>query len=360
MKKIKKIIIIALLSFSNLAVLGLALNSYFSNQEPLKLFSVSESREDLKGKIQKECQKELKAILDGERISFICSVSLQQKHKGVSYSLKTRFKVSKEGDKIKIKEISGALRDKKEHVTEARLCGDCISDKELKDSAAQDITELMKEVLAIAEDIYDEAQDSVENAYKEYNQKDKEKRLAEIKERRCEGAWNKETESFELFSSTEDKLHCRLNQLANLNNPLETESFYHNKLKKELWKLALSEEDQYLLEDDLLDQFTDPYRYSLSVRSSTGLLKNYLRWKEDFDILESVSEKQNFLRRISQEVSSIKGFMTKRQAQQDLYYLNKGFDGLLTQLNQNQIPVPATSASPVNYEAVSKEVEKLY
>ena len=363
MKKLKNLTLIALLSFSNLAVLGLVFNSYFSNQEQIKLFSVSEDTAVLKQKIQKECESELKAILDGKRTSFICSVSLQKKHKGVSYSLKTRFKVSKEKDKIKIKEISGKLRDKKKHITEAQFCGDCTGDIELEDSAVEDISELMKELLAVAEDIHDSAQDSVETAYKNYNQKDKERRLARIKERKCEGAWNSETESFEEFTEPEDRLNCRISQMSDLNSPLEAEDFYHSKLKRELWRLALSE-DKYLLEEGLLNQFKDPYSNSLSVRSSTGLLENYLRWKEDFDILESLAEKQNFLKGISQDVNSMKGFMTEKQAQQDLYYLNKGFEGLLSRLNQVNLPQSPTqtqSPSPsIDYEAVSREVEKLY
>ena len=365
MKKLKKKTFIALLAVCNLTALGLIFNSHLSSQEQIKLFSVSENLEDLKRKIKRECEKDLKDILAGERTSFICSVSLQKKHKGVSYSLKTRFKISKEGNKIKIKEISGKLRDAKQHVTEAQFCGDCSEDKELEDSATQDITELMKEVLTVAEDLYDTAQDSVEKAYEEYNQKDKEKKLAQIKEKRCEGAWNEETESFEEFTETEERLNCRLKQISNLNSPLETESFYHSKLKKELWHLALSE-DKYLLEDGLLNQFKDPYQNSLSVRSSTGLLENYLRWKDDFDILESLEEKQNFLKAISHDVTSITGLMTEKQAQQDIYYLNKGLDGLSAQLNQqanslpqNPLQIPTTTPS-INYEAVSQEVDKLY
>ena len=368
MNKLKKTIFILILSFSNLAVLGLVFNSYFSNHQQIKLFSMSEGLEDLKGKIQKECEKELKAILKGERKSFICSVDLKQRHKGVSYSLKTRFKVSKEENQIKIKEISGKLRDKKEHITEARFCGDCSPDKELADSAAQDIKELMKEVLNIAESLYDKAQDSVEKAYEEYNEKDKEKRLAKIKERRCEGDWNEKTESFEEFTKIEDKLNCRLKQFSNLDQALEVESFYHNKLKKELWQTALSE-DSYLLEDGLLNQFKDPYRNSLSVRSSAGLLENYLRWKGDFDILESLNEKQSFLKTISPDIYTMKKFMSDKQSQQDFYYLNKGFDGLLAELNQSSSALPQSTTSSVqiptanptlDYDAISREVEKLY
>ena len=365
MKKLKQSIFILFLSCSNLAVLGLVFNSYFSNQDQIKLFSLSEDLEDLKGKIQKECETDLKAILKGDRKSFICSVDLEQKHRGVSYKLKTRFKVSREESKIKIQEISGKLRDTKQHVTEAQFCGDCIPDKELEDSASEDISELMKELSIIAENIYDKSQESVEKAYEEHNKKDKAQRIAKVKERNCEGFWDEETESFEKFTDREDKLNCRLKQFSNLDETLELESFYHKELKKELWLTALSE-DKYLLEDGLLDQFKDPYRNSLSVRSSTGLLENYLRWKKDFDILDSLTEKQTFLKSISPNINTMRSFMTDKQSQQDYYYLNKGFDGLLTQLNQVTDNLPRTSIHipapepAIDYEAVRKEVDKLY
>ena len=387
MKSLKKTFIIFCLSCSNLIILGLVFNSFFSNQEQIRLFSISESREDLKAKIERNCQAELTAILEGGRSSFICSVNIQQRHKGVSYSLKTRFKVSKTGDKIIIKEISGQLRNKKQHVTEARFCGDCIEDKELTDSATEDITELMKEVLILAENIYDNAQDSVEEAYQEYNQAEREKRMAKSKAEKCEGAWNEETNSFEEFKDREDKLRCLLSQSNNLNDLLSSEKFYHERLKKELWNIALSEEDQFLLEDGLLNQFKDPYRNSLSVTSSAGLLESYIRWREDYEILESIEDKQKFLSSIAQDVSYMKSLMSDKQSQQDIYYLNKGFDGLFAKLNpteniappqiadepinyrsvseeasnsiDNNVMLEETS-SPIDYEAVSQEVEKLY
>ena len=375
MKNLKKIFLIVLLSGSNLIVLGLVFNSFFSNQESIRLFSASESREDLKAKIQRDCEKDLKAILAKQRKSFICSVNLQQRHKGVSYSLKTRFKVSREGNKIKIKEISGQLRDKKQHVTEARFCGDCIEDRELENSASEDIAGLMKEVLILAEDIYDKAQDSVEEAYQEYNQAERDKRMAQAKAEKCEGIWNEKTSNFEEFKNREDKLKCLLAQANNLNDFLSAEDFYHNKLKKELWHIALSEEDKFLLEEGLLKQFKDPYRNSLSVTSSAGLLESYIRWKEDYDILESIEEKQKFLSSISQDISYMKSLMSDKQSQQDIYYLNQGFDGLFAKLNQNKNLPPAQisdqpinyraiseepEASSIDYEAVSKEVENLY
>ncbi|MCY4320844.1 MAG: hypothetical protein OXC37_00345 [Bdellovibrionaceae bacterium] len=356
----KKIILIAVLSVSNLAILGLIFHNYSSSRSQISFFSVSEGREDLERKIEQECQSDLEAVLKADQRSFICSVSLQKKHKGVPYTFKTRFKVSKRDGKIKIQEISGQLRDTKEHITEAEFCGNCTSDKELEDSATQSITELMKEVLIIAAEVHDTAQDSVEKAYENYEEKDNERKLALIKESNCEGVWNLELEEFEEFTETEDKLNCRLKQISNLNSPLEVESFYHDNMKKELWHMALSN-NEYLLENNLLNQFKDPYRNSLSIRSSIALLENYQRWKEDFDILESLDKKTNFLRSISEDIRLTKAFMTEEQAQQDIYYLNKAFDGLLYQSNQNpQNLTPTSIQLPIDYGAVSEEVKKLY
>ena len=375
----KKILIISL-GFSNLAVLGMVFHSYFNNHQSLKLFSVAENRSDLKEKIHKECKKELAELLNGKRVSFICSVNLDQKHRGASYTLSTKFKVKKEGNKIKIIEKKGAIRDSTQHATEADFCNECLEDRELEDSATKDITELMKEVIEVADEMFDKAQESVENAYEKYNEKDREKRIARIKERDCKGSWNDGTEKFEEFN-VEEKLDCRMKQVSRL-SPLDVEKFYHNKLKKELWLAALSDDDYAL--DGLMDEFNDPYRYALSVRSSTGLLKNYLNWKNDFEVLESVEDQIAFVNQIKGHINHTADFMGKERSQQDLYYLNKGFDGVLARLNQAtqalprsssvpglpapgsaSVPGPAPAPTPVapspaiDYEAVRRQVKDL-
>ena len=372
MKTFVKSILIMFLGFSNLAVLGVVFHSYFNNHQSLKLFSFSEDRNDLKEKIHKECKKELKELLQNKRISFICSVTLNQRHKGASYTLATKFKIKKtEEGKIQITEKKGAIRNSTQHATEADFCNDCLpEDKELTDSATTDITELIKEVTEVAEEMLDTAQESVQNAYKKHNEKDKAKRIARIKERDCKGSWNSETESFEEFD-VEEKLNCRMRQISRLKT-VDVENFYHDKLKKELWLTALSDDDYVL--DGLLDKFKDPYRYSLSVRSSTGLLKNYLDWKDDFEVLDSLEEQRVFLNHIKGDIYSMANFMKKERAQQDLYYLNKGFDGVLARLNQatqalprsmpglpapGSAPAPAVPSPAIDYEAVRKQVQDL-
>ena len=346
--------LIGLLALSNVLVLGVVFSVYFGNRpQSLYLFSLSDDLEDLRDKIQDKCSEDFTAVLNGSKERFICQVFLDQSHKGVSYRFKARFKVTKQEDSIQITEIAGSFRDRKEHITEADFCNDCFKDKSLDNSS--DMETFMSEVSDLLEDMYDEAQESVEEAYDEEKQLDKEKQLAKRKERECEGFWNEESQSFEEFTQAQDRLNCRLVQIIEKDNLFEIEKFYHEKLKKHLWSSALSDEEP--LDDEIFDSFHNPFRYSLSVRASMALLENYTRWKEDFDILESLRDKELFLQGIAKDVNSSLSFMNSDQKEQDLYYLNQGFDGLYKNLNSvnNTVPMPE-----IDYESVAEEVKSLY
>ena len=368
MKTLQKKIVILLLSFSNLAVLGLIFHSYFDSHPRLLLFSTSEDNTDLKEKIKKECQKSLQELVEGKRSSFICNVKVKQKQKEASYSLRTRVKITK-NDKGFAIEGQGRISNPTQHATEAQFCGDCTRSDTVTENKLEDI---MNQVLDIAETVYFEAQDSVRKARSEYNKKDRDKRMATLKERRCEGRWNEDEEQFEEFD-TEERLKCKMERISKLDLPLEIEKFYHKNLKNELWNTALSEDD-YLL-DDVLNQFNNPYRNSFSVRSSAGLLKNYLTWKDDFEILDSMEQKNNFVRMIKGDVDQMTRFMTKEQSQKDLYFLNQGFEGLLSKLNHATRSLPRLSSPPsrqapldsptrqtsppINYEDVKRQTKDL-
>ena len=330
--------------------------TYFENHQTMNLFSLSEDTSDLKKKIAKDCKKFLKELTEGKRSSFICNVKVNQRQKGASYLLRTRVKVIKntgaEGFTI---EGKGQMSNKSQSLTEADFCNDCVKTDSVTENNLEDI---MKQVLEMAETVYFEAKDSVQKAQKEYNKKDRAKRMASLKEQRCEGRWDEDSEKFKKFD-IEEKLQCKMEKLSSKGLPLEVESFYHRELKNELWKTALSEED-YILED-LLDKFNDPYRYTFSVRASTGLIKNYMNWKEDFSLLDSMLKKQDFIRSIKGDVNQTISFMTKEQSQKDLYFLNKGFDGLFARVNQ--APAGPTTQRPtpsINYEDVRRQVKDLY
>ena len=368
MKTLQKKILILLLSFSNLAVLGMVFYAYFDSHQSLLLFSTSENDKDLKEKIKKACQKQLKELVEGKRSSFICNVKVRQRQKEASYSLRTRIKVTK-NDKDFAIEGQGQIRNPTQHATEAQFCNDCTRTDNVTEDNFEDV---MKQVLDIAETVYFEAQDSVRKARIEYNKKDRDKRMAVLRERQCEGRWSESEEQFEEFDR-EERLQCKMNHISQLDLPLEIEKFYHKNLKNDLWNTALSEDD-YLLED-VLNQFDNPYRNSFSVRSSTGLLKNYLMWKDDFEILDSMEQKSNFVKTIKGDVDQMTQFMTKEQSQKDLYFLNQGFEGLLARFNQTtrslprlspRLKGPAPLNSPtkpispsIDYDAVKRQTKDL-
>ena len=364
MKKLslKNTLIILALSLSNLFVLTI-LFTYSSGTTNYKIFSRSLDNQSLKKKIHNQCGTGLKEVIKGKKKSFICTIKTKQKHKGADYEFRTRFKVVKTEDKIKIIDISGRLANGEKHLTEAKFCSNCFEDREFEDSSASDFTEFMKEVSSLAEDISLEAEQSSKEAFEDYNEKDRARAAARLKEKNCEGVWDKETESFQEFEDSEDKLQCRLSQMDRQGNLKQVEDFYHKLLKKELWNLHGEGEDALL--EETIQSFNDPYRYSLSVRASTALLKNYTRWKEGFDNLESLRDKERFLLGISKDVKYFTGLMTKDQSQQDLYYLNKGFEGLYKVVNDSSLQIEKAKdempiSNPIDYDDVSKEVEGLY
>jgi len=319
--------------------------------------------ENLKEQIQNQCGSDFKKVIDGEKTSFICLIKTKQSHRGADYEFRTRFKVIKTEDTLKITNITGRLANGEKHLSEASFCNDCFQDREFQDSSATDFMEFMKEVSNLAEDISIETEQEIEEAFENYNKKDRERTIAKLKEKNCEGFWNTETNDFQDFEETTEIIECRLSQMNREGNLKEVEEFYHSKLKKELWRLY-EEGEEDLLEETLKD-FNNPYRYSLSVRASVALLDNYTRWKEGFDVLESLRDKEEYLLNLSRNVEYFTNLMTEEQSEQDLYYINRGFDGLYKTVNDTDLQIEkARSTAPLNpgidYDAISEEVKGLY
>jgi len=358
---LKKSLVILSLSLSNLFVLTVIWSHSFGGAS-YKLFSRADQSEKLEEEIKKQCESDFKKVLNGERTSFICVVKMKKKHEGASYELRTRFKVSKKGESLKITSISGRFANGEKHLTEAEFCSDCFEDREFQDSSAGDFTEFMKEVSVLAEEMSISAEQSTEVAFKNYHEKDRARALARLKQRNCEGVWDQASASFQEFEDPEERLECRLRQMDRQGSLIQAEEFYHKLLKKELWKLYGEGEEELLAKT--LKSFNDPYRYSLSVQASAALLENYSRWKKGFDVLESLADKERFLAGISKDVKYLTHFMTAKQSEQDLYYLNQGFEGLYKTVNEVSLQIENARSKPaspgIDYDAVSKEVEGLF
>lgn len=342
MKALWKKLAILLLGFSNLAVLGTVFYTYFeSEMQPIQLFSTSEDIDDLRQKIKKECGEELKELTEGKRVSFSCFVSLDQNQSGVDYKLKTSV------DVIKTSEGKIKLISKGRVTTEADFCNGCISEEK---QAQNNFEELLKETIAMAEKVYTDAQEAVT---KTTNEKEGMERMASLVKELCQGKWDKKSKQIVAFN-TKERLDCKMKVMTSLDLPLHVEQYY-DKNKQDFWEIALSDEDHLL--PDFLGNFNDAYRYPSSVRYSTGLMKSYLGWKKDFVVLESLERKENFVKGIQTDVRAATRFMTKRQSQRDLFFLNKGFDGILARLEALPTTPNLPAATPgVNYDQIKRNL----
>ena len=371
MKKLSlgKSLLIFTLSLSNLFVLVM-LFSLSSGDQTYRFFSTSMDGESLIKKIKQECKTGIQEIFDGERISYICNITVDGKHQGADYKFKSQFKVSKKEGKVSITKIAGRFADAEEHLSEATFCDACFDDQEFADSSATQVTEFMKEVEILANKLAENAEESSDKAHEEYNEANEKRAEARKKEEDCEGVWDKESESFEEFEDTEEKIECRMAQMGRKGSPLDVEKFYHDEVKKELWDFYLVEKGDEEKLQAILNSFDDTAddsaRYSPSVRASADLLQSFISWDKDFDTLETQIEKERFLKNISPSVLLFASLMTKDQFEQDLYYLDKGFDeeykkvvrGVSLQIDNARNKLK--TGPSIDYDAASKEVQGFY
>ena len=362
MKALYKKILALFLGFSNLAVLGLVYQAYMGSGQSLYLFSSNERSDEIEEKIKETCGSLFNELRDKARSSFTCPITINRRHDNSSYKLRMTFLVQHNVD-ANSGEIVGdtpyiftlqsrRMVQRKGHATEADFstCTECGESGE--GITVSNIQQLMQEITEEAGEIYAAAEQDVEEARTEHNQKTRAQRQAAARESRCEGRWDKDNEEFEPFD-IEERLECKMGRISRLGTPLEVERFYHNNLKGDLWKLAVSDDDYYVREFLDENDFSDPYRYSLSVRSSVGLLNSYAHdWKDRF-VGFNPTERQEFARRLNREISRVSE-MTQGSYNHNTerFYLNQALDGALGGLNHAEQRLP-TMPSPAGGESIN-------
>ena len=349
MKALKTKILFAVLSFSNLAVLGLVVQTYFSSTQSLRMFSVGDDIQDLNEKIKTQCGADVTSFNKGEKEQFTCPVKIKRKQNQASYILRTEMTVKKTKDKILIS-AQGAIRDKTAHAKAADFCNNCSTEIRELEANKQNPQEILKLMTELATSFYQQASQSVDKAKKDYD------KANQVYQKNCEQHINPQTGLVEKLS-LEQRLACNLGQISELDLPLEVETFYHNHLKQDLWEIAISDPNYFLKNSEILDRFNRPERYSFSVQVSLALLKDFLDWKTHYNGLKSQQAKTKFLKQLKSKLDKILSFMTPEQSEKDLYYLNKGFDELLVGLDK-QTDNPATEESDKTSLTTNKASEK--
>ena len=357
MKSLRKKILALFLGMSNLVVFGLVFQTYIDGgYTKINLFSRNDRADKIEKKVRKSCGGTLfEQLKNEERTSFLCAITVSRRHNGASYKLRLNYLVQK-GSEQNGQDYTFTLQERKmlnrdrTIAVEADFCNDCEDGNE-NTGHGSDMSGLMEAIIAHAGEIYTEAENAVEEAQEEHNRQSRLKQQSLDRENRCEGIWDEDNKDFEEFHPDE-RLECKMKKISRLGSPLEVENYYHNELGRDLWQLAVSDDDSDVRDFFEDHDFSNPYRYTLSVRSSTGLLKNYVTdWKDRFAEMDD-TERRYFANRLDSELERVKA-MTQRRSNEvdvDRYYLNQGLDGALAGLRRSQEklnrPVVTPSPSP--------------
>ena len=260
-----------------------------------------------------------------------------------------------------------------EHATEGGFCeGECSSRGFSETSANADAIKMMEKIAEIAAVMEVETEDTVKEAKKTADRRKLNKRIARLKVQKCLGRWHEEEGSFEEFS-IEEQVDCKFEKLHSIRDPLKREKYYQEVLREDFWKMVTSEEDNNFLREELLKTSVDPF-YSPSTRSSIQLLSMYLGWRDNYDnydLMETIAEKERFLRQIGEEATVFSSQLDPRYAKRDISLLNEGisvnFSEALAEIRS--VPMPAVSdtggasrqGSSINYKDIKQQsVKGLY
>ena len=204
---------------------------------------------------------------------------------------------------------------------EATFCEDCDSE-ELEHN--QGLMSVMREVVAMAKKQEEAVTDKLNEVREEYERARISERVAKVKERRCEGYWNEDEEIYEEYD-TEERLDCKMSKLVGMNSH-QKDRYYQDILRDEFWSVALDEEeDPYLMMDHLNKISLNSDHFSPRSRYSTGLIGNYVRWRDKYEDLENDYHRNLVVDQIVREASDLAHYLGQ-QGKKDLLYLQNGLD----------------------------------
>ena len=331
------------LGASNLLVLSFVFNTYLQSGG-ISLYSSI----DIMDLVKRECEEEVERVLKGRAVSQVCRIEMKQRHKGAKYTENQKYKIKKEGTNLVITVEENVLtnRDKHAERIEGTFCeGGCDKNEDLTHNA--NALDVMEAIVAMAEKQEEKVKDRMNEAREEYERARISERVCKVKHRSCEGYWNEEEKICEEYD-TEERLDCKMSKLVRM-NPQQKDRYYRDILKDEFWRVALdNDEDPYLITDYLGRIQANPYHFSLSSRTSAGLIGNYVKWRDSYEDLENDYHKDMLINQIVRNAAGLSTHLGE-QGQRDFFHLrtglNKHFDMAGSRLNSIPTPQSHTPAS---------------
>lgn len=360
----KKFLVFGALGVFGALTLVFVLWGFLKEESPQMHFSVEMN----KARISRKCKKWIDQLIENnEPDEYTCTVRTRRSHEGASYSVRSRIIIKREeaGGQIKV-ELQGSLKDRTRHATEAEFCSEGCDIESRDMNTDSNTMDIIAEIADMTNSLENQVKEAVREAKVQYDQKKQEENMNKQKERSCLGKWHKRDGYFEDFS-VEQQVDCKFTKLHSIKDPERREWYYQSVLKRDLWKLAVDEEDSDFLRAGLLDASVDPY-YSGYTKSSIGLLSKYLDWKREYALLDSLAERERFGGQIRREAQHFTSRLNSKYSQDDISLLNQGlranFEEAFARIRS--LPVPSTysgrdSAVPAtDYRKASESVKDLW
>ena len=223
---------------------------------------------------------QIKDISSKENLDIYCSITTTEQDRGVSYRVRSTIEVKKDPKKNKaIISVVSKIRDKKQHLTEADYCDNCVQQRTVALDELDNINDLSQVVQIQIENALNQSRDHIEEAVDTAYEQHQEKKKLRAQIARCEIS-PKSTLDDTIEITAVEKIKCRKKQISHISNSRERTRFFHSTVKKDLWYLA--QQDQPLDSDFFLsnhiqelnspDLFNHDY---FSVRSAIDTVTKY-------------------------------------------------------------------------------------
>lgn len=324
------------LGASNLFVMGFTLNIYLQSSG-ISLYSSSYS-----SLVRTNCKTEIRTVLrGGENTTQYCSVEAKnQRHKGAKYTQKMKFKIAKVKKtngkaKLVITEEHVKIDDATKHAEklDTTVCADgscgeediegdfCLEGCNRADDS--DVRQVINRLVHLMEKKEEAIEGDLDEVKEEYERERIEKREALVRQRRCEGYWDTDDESYVEYD-TEGRLDCKTAKTLRM-NPYEKDRYWESVLKEEFWKIALDEDEDPHVMMGHLDRIRRSSQFSYNSRNSAGLIQDYVSWRDVYDDLEDDFRKNLFVDSIVKSASDL-SYHLGSQGRQDMLKLRSGMD----------------------------------
>ena len=226
----------------------------------------------------RDCNQ-IQNITNKDNINIYCTIITRKEDHGVRYKVKSIVQVRTDDKKNAIISVKNKIKNKTEHITEADYCTGCIEQTTVNLNNISDLSEVSNTLINAISAVLQQEEDTIEEAVDDAYSIHKDKKKLEEKIANCEIS-KKSTINYTRKITPEEKIECRRDQLADMENDETRTRFFHSKVKRDLWYLASQGDplDKSFFLSDYMAELNNPSFFNhdyFSVRSAIDTIEKY-------------------------------------------------------------------------------------